>query len=212
VQKLGINKDSKIVIVYPGLTPKDVMCGTRTFWTFSYYGMENISILDGGFGKWKRDGYKITNETKTPAIGNFVVEKINDALLASLDQTKDAALSKNSALLDSRMVSDYVGKTKQDFIPDFGHISGSVNYFAPLYLNADLTFKSSKQIIFEMGLLGIKDGMNIVTYCNSGQFATTAWFALSEIAGFKGVSSYDGSVSEWVNQGHLPLTKDSSVN
>jgi len=210
VQKLGINKDSKIVIVYPGLIAKDIMCGTRTFWTLAYYGMDNISILDGGLGKWKRDGYKITNEVKTPVIGNFKVEKTNDAILASLDQTKNATLSKDSILLDSRMVSDYVGKTKQDFIPEFGHISGSVNYFAPLFLNADLTFKSPKQIKYEMGLLGIKDGMNIISYCNSGQFATTAWFALSEIAGFKGVSSYDGSVSEWVNKGHLPLVKDLS--
>lgn len=47
VRALGINNNSKIEIVYPGLIPKDVMCATRTYWTFKYYGMANIAIWDG---------------------------------------------------------------------------------------------------------------------------------------------------------------------
>jgi thiosulfate/3-mercaptopyruvate sulfurtransferase len=106
------------------------------------------------------------------------------------------------------MNSDYTGATAQPFIHEKGHISGAVNYFAPLYLNADLTFKPVKQISYEMSLLGITGDKPVIAYCNSGQFATTAWFALKKVAGFKDVSSYDGSVSEWVNRGKLPLDKD----
>lgn len=208
VSKLGISNDSNVVIVYPGLIPKDIMCATRTYWTFDYYGMTNISILDGGFGKWKREGRQLSNQIREPVAGNFTVNTIINTDLANLSDVKAAVNSKDHVLLDARMSSDYVGSTKQPFIPEVGHISGSINYFAPLLLNPDLTFKTAKQITYEMALLGITKEKSIITYCNSGQFATTAWFGLKEIAGMENVSSYDGSVSEWVNAGNLPLEAD----
>lgn len=208
LQKLGINQNSKIVIVYPGFIPKDIMCGTRTYWTLAYYGIEDVSILNGGLGKWKKDGYQVTDEEVQITKGNFKVQKINSKVLANSNEVKNLKDSKTGVLLDARMQSDYIGKTKQDFIPEYGHIEWSVNYFAPLYLNSDLTFKSVQQITYEMALLGIKKDSNIITYCNSWQFATTAWFALSKIAEFSNVSSYDGSISEWVNKDGLSIISD----
>lgn len=208
VRDYGVNTDSKIVIVYPGLIPKDVMCGTRTFWTFDYFGVDDVAILDGGFGKWKREGGEITSEIFEPNLGNFSVEKKRTEDLAQMEDVKSAIDNPNVILLDARMTSDYIGKTKQDFIPEYGHITGSINYFAPLFLNPDLTFKSNKQISYEMALLGIKKDKTVIAYCNSGQFATTAWFALKMIADYPNVSSYDGSVSEWVNLGEYQLQKD----
>ncbi|KUO73741.1 MAG: hypothetical protein APF81_02135 [Desulfosporosinus sp. BRH_c37] len=208
VSKLGISNDSKVVIVYPGLIPKDIMCATRTYWTFDYFGMSNISILDGGFGKWKREGRPLSNQIKVPDLGNFRVSTVKSEDLANLLDVILAVNTKDHVLLDARMSSDYVGSTKQSFIPEAGHISGSINYFAPLFLNPDLTFKTPKQITYEMALLGITKDKSIITYCNSGQFATTAWFGLKKIAGMQNVSSYDGSASEWVNKLNLPLVKD----
>lgn len=208
LRNYGVNKDSKIIIVYSGLIPKDIMCATRTFWTFDYYGLDDVAILNGGFGKWKKENGEITKEIYTPPQGNFSVEKLRTENLAQLADVKLATTDQNMVLMDSRMNSDYIGKTKQYFIPEFGHIIGSVNYFAPLFLNADLTFKSAKQINYEMALLGIKKDKNIITYCNTGQFSSTAWFALKMIANFPQVSSYDGSISDWVNSGKLPLKSD----
>lgn len=211
VRKLGINQDSAIVIVNAGLIPKDIMCATRTAWTFDYFGMTNVAILDGGFGKWKREGRPISKEVALITPGNYSVTSIRSQVLADFSNVKATLADKNSVLLDSRMVTDYIGTTKQDFIPVAGHIPGSVNYFAGLMLNADLTFKSAKQITFEMALLGITKDKTIITLCNSGQFATTNWFALEKVAGFQKVSSYDGSVSDWVNSQKLALTKDEAI-
>jgi thiosulfate/3-mercaptopyruvate sulfurtransferase len=71
VRNVGVNNNSKVVIVYPGLIPKDIMCATRTYWTFDFYGMDNISILDGGLGKWKRENRSITNQIREAVIGDF---------------------------------------------------------------------------------------------------------------------------------------------
>jgi thiosulfate/3-mercaptopyruvate sulfurtransferase len=206
-RKLAINNDSRIVIVYPGLIPKDVMCATRTFWTFEYYGLSRVSILDGGLGAWKRAALAVNNIAVSPKYGNLAVGDENHSVLATLGAATENFGKAGTIFLDSRMASDYIGTTKQDFVPEFGHIPGSISYFAPLFLNPDLTFKNAKQVTYEMSLLGITKDKTIITYCNSGQFATTAWFALKEIAGMEKVSSFDGSVAEWVNQGKRSLIK-----
>ncbi len=121
-QIIRINQDSRVVIVYPGLIPKDVMCATRTFWTFDYYGMERISILNGGLSAWKRAGYGVDNIPVNPRRGDFAVQKLHEGILADLDQVKAGILDSGTVLLDSRMASDYIGKTKQPFIPETGHI------------------------------------------------------------------------------------------
>lgn len=162
-RKLGINNDSRIVIVYPGFIPKDVMCGTRTYWTFDYYGVSQISILDGGLGAWKRAGFPVDSGSVTPNIGNFSVTNQNPDDLATLNTVIQGVGKRGTVLLDSRMSSDYIGITKQDFVPNSGHIEGAINYFAPLFLNADLTFKSVNQIKYEMSLLGIDKDKKIVT-------------------------------------------------
>ncbi|HAR08753.1 MAG TPA: sulfurtransferase, partial [Cobetia sp.] len=36
-----------------------------------------------------------------------------------------------------------------------------------------------------------------VAFCNTGHWAATDWFVLSEIAGFDNVALYDGSMAEW---------------
>lgn len=207
-RKLGVNNDSRIVIVYPGFIPKDVMCATRTYWTFDYYGVSQISILDGGLGAWKRAGFPVDNVSVSPVLGNISVTNQHPEDLASLDTVIQGVGKRGTVLLDSRMSSDYIGTTKQDFVPASGHIEGAINYFAPLFLNADLTFKPVNQIKYEMSLLGIDKDKNIITYCNSGQFATTSWFALKEILGLPMVASFDGSVAEWVNTGKLSLIQD----
>ena len=45
-------------------------------------------------------------------------------------------------------------------------------------------------------LVHIKDGDEI-TYCNTGHWASVAWFGLSEVMGNKNTAMYDGSMTEW---------------
>ena len=45
----------------------------------------------------------------------------------------------------------------------------------------------------------------IVSYCNTGHWAATNWFVMSEILGQKNVKLYDGSMVEWTANTDLPL-------
>ena len=44
-----------------------------------------------------------------------------------------------------------------------------------------------------------------VAFCNTGHWAATNWFVLSEILGRKDVTLYDGSITEWTADASRPI-------
>jgi thiosulfate/3-mercaptopyruvate sulfurtransferase len=49
---------------------------------------------------------------------------------------------------------------------------------------------------------GFEAGDRLVSFCNTGHWAATNWFALSEIAGIEGVRMYPESMVGWSNAGY----------
>lgn len=48
---------------------------------------------------------------------------------------------------------------------------------------------------------GLPGGATLVSFCNTGHWAATNWFALSQLAGLEGVTLYPESVVGWTQQG-----------
>lgn len=44
---------------------------------------------------------------------------------------------------------------------------------------------------------GVSSDAKEITYCNTGHWASVAWFGLSEVMGNKNTAMYDGSLTEW---------------
>nr|WP_255775086.1 rhodanese-like domain-containing protein [Halomonas alkalisoli] len=44
-----------------------------------------------------------------------------------------------------------------------------------------------------------------ITFCNTGHWAATDWFVLSEVAGFDNVAMYDGSMAAWTISDSRPV-------
>ena len=59
VGELGISENTH-VICYD--TNGSAMAGMRAFWTFKVFGHKNIAVLNGGFNKWTKLGYPVSNE------------------------------------------------------------------------------------------------------------------------------------------------------
>ena len=51
------------------------------------------------------------------------------------------------------------------------------------------------------------DKDNIV-FCNTGHWASTTWFVLSEVLGLPDVKNYDGSMVEWTADPSRPLVNN----
>ena len=45
----------------------------------------------------------------------------------------------------------------------------------------------------------------MVAFCNTGHWAATDWFGLSEVAGLSGVKLYAGSMVDWTQSQEPPL-------
>ena len=52
ISELGINNNNNIIIYD---SSSGVSAASRAWWMFKQFGHDNVSILDGGFQKWKMD-------------------------------------------------------------------------------------------------------------------------------------------------------------
>ena len=52
--------------------------------------------------------------------------------------------------------------------------------------------------------------VSVVSYCNTGHWAATNWFVLSELLGNENVLLYDGSMVEWTKNQSRPLVSEKS--
>lgn len=67
-------------------------------------------------------------------------------------------------------------------------------------------FRSKEETDLAAGSMGINAGQPTVTYCNSGHVSAAAWFALSEVAGWKDVALYERSMHAWTRDPARPVT------
>ncbi len=80
----------------------------RGVWLLLYFSHEKVCMLDGGFEKWKREGYPV--EVKSNALKNSRFKgKINSTILADANEVKKAINKKNVVILDSRSREEYDG-------------------------------------------------------------------------------------------------------
>ena len=54
---------------------------------------------------------------------------------------------------------------------------------------------------------GVGGGGEQIAFCNTGHWAATNWFALSELAGYRNVKMYPGSLVDWTGAGGQTVTQ-----
>ena len=53
--------------------------------------------------------------------------------------------------------------------------------------------------------VGIGPDKDNIVFCNTGHWASTTWFVLSEVLELPNVKNYDGSMVEWTSDLSRPL-------
>ena len=111
----------------------------------------------------------------------------------------------DAVLLDARPTDFYEGRAKHEAAVKPGTLPGAQSlphstFFHPgaPTVNAGIDVAALKQ------RLGIDGGKEVVAFCNTGHWAATQWFALSELAGLDHVKLYPGSMVEY-SQAGLPM-------
>jgi thiosulfate/3-mercaptopyruvate sulfurtransferase len=198
LSNLGLTKDKRVIFYESNSGPS----AARGVWLLSYFLHRNVSLLDGGFEKWKKERYPIetkSNPYKHSAVGG----KTNSKLLATYNEIFTAIKNKGDQvlLIDSRSNSEFDGSIIR--ASKAGHIPGAINI--DWYENIDNgAFKVHEKLrkIYS----NIPKHAKIITYCQGGYRAANSYIAL-KMLGYRNVKVYLGSWGEWGNKVGLPVKK-----
>lgn len=200
---IGIDENSHVVVVPAGVHFTDFGSAARVYWTLKVVGLENVSILDGGIAAWRQAGLPVETGVQKPSPAIFTA-KLDESLLAEVDEVEKDRTSKNATLIDGRPASFFLGKEKAPTAAAYGHIPGSINVdSATFYDKAENKLKPKAELAALAAQ--IPADRPAVSYCNTGHWAATNWFVLHELLGRKQVKLYDGSMTEWSADATRPI-------
>lgn len=205
IGSLGIAKESQVVVIGKVDTPSDLVGITRVAWTLVYAGIENVTILDGGWNKWAADKKPVSREMAKAAPSAYQ-PKWNKAVLANKDYV--LKMMKQALIVDTRTPDAFFGVMKMDFVQRAGHIPGAVCLPSIWMYTKDGTFKEKGDLeAMAAGVVGNDKSREMILYCDTGKFCTGLWYVLTEILGYKNVKSYDGAMEEWSRDPNAPMVK-----
>ena len=190
--RVGISEGKK-VIFYDNTSG---MLAARGVWLLEYFSHQNVSMLDGGFTKWKNEGRAWTPIPTANKPTNFTV-KPNPNVLAGFEYVLDN-LGKIT-ILDARSKAEFDGKLVR--AARGGHIPTSTNIDYTENITNDGTLKNNEEL---SKLYQMPRDTEIVTYCQGAYRAANTFLALKKI-GFTNVKVYLGSWGEWGNKLELPI-------
>jgi len=204
IGELGIDEDSRVVVVPAGVSATDFGSATRIYWTLRVAGVGNISILDGGFTAWTAANYPVETGIATPSPRIFTAT-INTTLIADATDVEKLVESGAGALIDARPAEYFQGKLKADAVGAYGHIPHALNIDSASFYDP-ATNRLRKRDELATIAARISPAGPIVNYCNTGHWSSTDWFVLSELFGRKNVKLYYGSMVEWSSVASRPVT------
>ena len=198
--KLGIKDGDSNSVVVVGRVETDFgrADATRVAWTCMVAGLKNVAVLSGGYTKWKNENRSVSTDTANPAT---VVYKgmPNRSWVAS----KSYVLSRivKSIVVDTRVPEEYFGVSLKP-----GHIKSAVNLPTPWVFTADGVFKDETDLhAMAKGVIGKNTSKEVLVYCGVGGYASTWWFLLTQVFGYKNVKLYDGGMEEWMQDPNAPV-------
>ena len=198
VGSLGIDNSKHVVVVYAGVNSTDFGSAARIYWTFKTLGHENVSILNGGFKGWKNSGNKVVSGENDLSPAKFKT-RLNKKYYASFSEVQKAQKGKGSqCLIDARPAAFFTGDKKHAKARIPGRLANARNLQEGNLIDGGFKIKSSSEIKSQFGgLEGVEKYKGYISYCNTGHWAATVWFGLSEIAQIPNVKMYDGGMTHW---------------
>lgn len=204
VRRLGINEDSEIVITSAGTDASDFGAAARVYWTLKYLGLDNLSILNGGMRLWEQAVLDLDKNIPEPQTSDFRA-KLNSHILATQEQIAASLDDEGTVLVDARPQNFFLGNAKAPAAKKPGTIKSAINsphdqWFEP----GTGVFVSTEKARDIAQALFAQPGDQTISFCNTGHWAATEWFALSEVVGLPNVKLYPASMTEW-SQSTLPM-------
>ncbi|WP_429949512.1 rhodanese-like domain-containing protein [Comamonas sediminis] len=208
LQSLGLTPATHAVVVSTGADATDFGAMARVYWSLKVLGLKELSIVNGGMKTWVADGKPVSTEAPQVQASSYQ-PVLDESLIATRDQVRSHVDLSNAALVDSRPDAFYQGKTRAPAAKLSGTLPGAQQLdFNQWFVKGTAQFvdpATARQIAEKVSR---KDGQDTVAFCNTGHWAATDWFGLSEMAGLPNVKLYAGSMVDWTQQPGTPAMEN----
>ena len=201
MESLGIGDDTHVVVY----DHTGGQFATRLWWALTYYGHDEVSVLDGGWNKWLAENLPTTDEVPDPEPATFILEP-QPAWRTDAEGVLAASREDQVLILDARDKGQYTGEVVRGEGRG-GHVPGAEHLHADsLFDPESSTFLSNEELEQKLQEAGVPEDRKepVVAYCNGGVAATVPLFALHRL-GYRNISNYDGSWNEWGVRRDLPV-------
>lgn len=198
---VGVTADRPVVIVHQGRDETDFGAAARVYWTLKSSGVTELSILNGGVNAWTAAGLPLSTNAVAPQPSTFEVT-FSDRWLATTDQVKAIVDGGDTALLlDARPEEFWAGNASHAAAARPGTLPQSRYFEHSSWFGGAAVIDPAtvRDLATREGLTG---NDQLVSFCNTGHWAATNWFALSEVAGLENVKLYPESMVGWSQAGH----------
>ena len=202
MRSMGIGDGSRIVVY----DSAGLFSAARVWWTFRVMGVDDVSVLNGGLPKWKREGRPLESGPRRNRTARHFTARRNLDLVRDVSDIKALLKDRSAEIVDARAADRFAGKAPEPR-PGLrsGHIPGSHNLPFAKLLNKDGTLKTGARD--RKAVRGSRASIlrkPVVASCGSGITASVLALGLAEI-GHRRAAVYDGSWSEWGADQNLPI-------
>eukprot|EP00466_Bigelowiella_natans_P002783 jgi/Bigna1/130435/aug1.11_g5143 len=203
VTKLGISNSDSIVIY----DTSGIFSAPRVWWMFTYFGHDNVHVLNGGLPGWRAKGMATDNSSTCNEAGGKrgapdllpFQAKERKEMLVSIEQLQRILQEEGgaAAVLDARSKGRFSGKEADPRGVRPGHMPGASNVPFGELLDGDGMMLPPTDLKAKLQPFNPEAG--VVTTCGSGVTACIISLALHQ-AGYREARHqrvYDGAWAEW---------------
>ncbi|GAA0311227.1 sulfurtransferase [Rhodovulum strictum] len=202
LRAVGVTHDRPTVIVYQGSDQTDFGSAARVYWTLKSSGVAPLAILNGGMNAWLAADLPVETGPVAPTPSDITISFSDEWLATTADIEAIVAGGQSGELIDARPAEFWEGNAKHDAAARPGTLPQS-RYFTHSGWFGTAPSRIEPEMVQRLAALnGFDQDDRLVSFCNTGHWAATNWFALSELAGIEGVRLYPDSMVGWANSGN----------
>jgi thiosulfate/3-mercaptopyruvate sulfurtransferase len=198
-----------VIVIHGGSNHTEFGAAARVYWTLKVGGLTKLSVVDGGTRAWKDAGGELATEARQVEPSDFTYVYDQRQIVTREELAQIIRSDDTPRLLDARPAPFFKGEVKPATAARYGTLPGADSFDNAQFFAADgFRLKPRAELLALVQQTGTDQG-DTVSFCNTGHWAATNWFVISEIAGNRAARLYPASMVEW-SRSELPMENQPS--